>query len=126
MFSVKWRAGVSYGEFGESKAAGSCSGRDALDGEYRSTPLGFAARWNYRDVALLLIERRGGCESRRRDWARPITWARRKGYAEMVELLRGQWAIESAAIEAQRTPGSAVDWRHCVVSSFPIPRNTRL
>jgi ankyrin repeat protein len=29
---------------------------NAIDGEYRSTPLGFAARWNRRKVALLLIE----------------------------------------------------------------------
>lgn len=30
---------------------------DAIDGEYQSTPLGFAARWNRREVALLLIGR---------------------------------------------------------------------
>ncbi len=62
---------------------------DALDGEYRSTPLGFAARWNQREVALLLIERGADANRAGADWARPAAWAQRKGHAAMVELLRG-------------------------------------
>lgn len=65
---------------------------DAIDGEYRSTPLGFASRWNRREVALLLIERGADVNRAGADWARPVAWARRKGHAEMVELLRANGA----------------------------------
>ena len=65
---------------------------DAIDGEYRSTPLGFAARWNQREVALLLIERGGDANRAGADWARPVAWAQRKGHAGMVELLRANGA----------------------------------
>jgi ankyrin repeat protein len=66
---------------------------DAIDGEYRSTPLGFAARWNQREVALLLIESGADVNRARADWARPIAWARRKGHLRMVELLRTSGAV---------------------------------
>jgi ankyrin repeat protein len=66
---------------------------DAIDGEYRSTPLGFAARWNRREVALLLIERGADVNRAGADWARPIAWARRKSHTEMVELLRANGAV---------------------------------
>ena len=65
---------------------------NAIDGEYRSTPLGFAARWNRREVALLLIERGADANRAGANWARPVAWARRKGHAEMVELLRANRA----------------------------------
>jgi ankyrin repeat protein len=65
---------------------------DPIDGEYQSTPLGFAARWNQREVALLLIERGADANRAGADWARPVAWARRKGHAEMVELLRANGA----------------------------------
>ena len=61
---------------------------NAIDGEYRSTPLGFAARWNQREVALLLIERGADANRAGADWSRPLAWAQRKGHADMVELLR--------------------------------------
>jgi ankyrin repeat protein len=66
---------------------------DAIDGEYRSTPLGFAARWNQREVALLLIERGADANRAGADWARPVVWAQRKGHAGMVELLRANGAV---------------------------------
>lgn len=65
---------------------------NAIDGEYRSTPLGFAARWNHRDVALLLIERGADGNRAGANWARPVAWAQRKGHTEMVELLRANGA----------------------------------
>ncbi len=66
---------------------------DAIDGEYRSTPLGFAARWNRREVALLLIERGADANRAGAHWARPVAWAQRKGHAGMVELLRANGAV---------------------------------
>lgn len=65
---------------------------DAIDGEYRSTPLGFAARWNRPEVALLLIERGADVNRAGADWARPVAWARKKGHTGMVELLRSHGA----------------------------------
>jgi ankyrin repeat protein len=65
---------------------------DAIDGEYRSTPLGFAARWNQREVAMLLIKRGADANRAAADWARPLAWARKKGHAQMVELLRAHGA----------------------------------
>ena len=65
---------------------------NAIDGEYRSTPLGFAARWNQREVALLLIERGADANRAGADWSRPVAWAQRKGHADMVELLRAHGA----------------------------------
>jgi len=65
---------------------------DAIDGEYRSTPLGFAARWNRQEVALLLIERGADVNRAGADWARPLAWAQRKGHAAMIELLRAHGA----------------------------------
>jgi len=65
---------------------------NAIDGEYRSTPLGFAARWNQREVALLLIERGADANRAGADWSRPLAWAQRKGHADMVELLRAHGA----------------------------------
>ena len=67
---------------------------NAIDGEYRSTPLGFAARWNQRDVALLLIERGGDVNRAGAVWSRPVAWAQRRGHADMVELLRAHGAAE--------------------------------
>lgn len=67
---------------------------DAIDGEYRSTPLGFAARWNQPDVALLLIERGADTNRAGADWSRPLAWARRKGHPAMIELLRARGAAE--------------------------------
>jgi ankyrin repeat protein len=66
---------------------------DAIDGEYRSTPLGFAARWNRCEVALLLIERGADVNRAGADWARPIAWARRKAHTEMAELLHANGAV---------------------------------
>lgn len=65
---------------------------DAIDGEYRSTPLGLAARWNQRAVALLLIERGADVNRADADWGRPLAWAQKKGHPEMVELLRANGA----------------------------------
>lgn len=66
---------------------------NAIDGEYQSTPLGFAARWNRREVALLLIERGADANRAGADWSRPVAWAQKKGHANMVELLRAQGAV---------------------------------
>lgn len=67
---------------------------DAIDGEYRTTPLGFAARWNQRDVAMLLLDRGADVNRAGVDFARPIEWARKKSHAGMVDLLRAAGAAD--------------------------------
>jgi ankyrin repeat protein len=61
---------------------------NARDEEYRSTPLGWAARNGLEDMAQLLLAR-GASTSLSDDepWATPLAWARKRGHAEIVELL---------------------------------------
>lgn len=61
---------------------------DAIDDEYSSTPLGYAARWGHREVVTLLLE--GGADPNKAgaEWATPLAWARRKGHATIEADLR--------------------------------------
>ena len=64
---------------------------DALDGEYRSTPLGMAARWGRLDMVTFLLERGADPNKSGAPWAMPIRWAQRKGHqaiADQLELHR--------------------------------------
>ena len=62
---------------------------DAVDEEFRSTPLGWAARCGRREFVQFLLARRG----RRPEpeavpaWAQPHAWALRRGHAEVAALL---------------------------------------
>ncbi len=62
---------------------------DAVDEEYRSTPLGIAARWGKRHMVGLLLERGADPNRSGAPWATPLAWARRKEHADIAEdLLR--------------------------------------
>jgi ankyrin repeat protein len=66
---------------------------DAIDEEYRSTPLGMAARWGRADMVDFLLERGADPNLAGDPWATPLTWARKKGHREVESLLgrsRGQ------------------------------------
>ncbi len=65
---------------------------EAIDEEYRSTPLGFAARWGKREVAELLLERGADPNRSGAAWSTPLAWARKKGHPEVSELLRAKGA----------------------------------
>ena len=62
---------------------------NAIDEEYYSTPLGFAAHWGHRDKVALLLERGADVNSAGAPWATPLAWARKKGHTEIeADLLQ--------------------------------------
>lgn len=63
---------------------------NAIDEEYSSTPLGYAARWGRQEVVTLLLERGADPNKAGAPWATPLAWAQKKGHAE----------IEAALLEA--------------------------
>jgi len=56
---------------------------DALDDEFRSTPLGLATRWGHREMVRFLLDRGADREAAGAAWARPIEWARKKGHKKI-------------------------------------------
>ncbi len=60
---------------------------DAVDEEYRSTPLGWAARQGEEDAVELLMNR-GANPNGGEAWARPLAWAERRGYARIARQLQ--------------------------------------
>ncbi len=61
---------------------------DARDEEFRSTPLGYAAKYGRRRMVVFLL-RRGASAALPDDppWAAPLEWARRRGHGEIVRVL---------------------------------------
>ncbi len=56
---------------------------NSVDEEYCSTPLGFAARWGRREMVAFLLERGADANKSGAPWATPLTWARKKGHADI-------------------------------------------
>jgi ankyrin repeat protein len=65
---------------------------NAIDDEYQSTPLGYAAHFGRPEVVAFLLERGADRNKSGAPWATPLAWARKKGHAE----------IESDLCQAQR------------------------
>ena len=68
----------------------------ARDDDYRSTPLGWAARRNAPEMVQLLLSR--GAPVNLPDdepWATPLAWATRRSHSRVVEMLRAAGATES-------------------------------
>jgi ankyrin repeat protein len=60
---------------------------DAVDEEFRSTPLGFAARWGQLEMVAFLLERGADPVKSGAPWATPLAWARRKGHEAIAREL---------------------------------------
>jgi uncharacterized protein len=62
---------------------------DAVDEEFCSTALGFAARWGQREMAGFLIGRGADVKASGAPWSTPLAWARKKGHTEIgADLLK--------------------------------------
>ncbi len=68
------------------------AGIDAVDDEFRSTPLGIAARWGRCDVVRLLLERGANPNASGAPWATPLAWAVKKSHADIASDLRSAGA----------------------------------
>lgn len=69
---------------------------DAIDDEYRSTPLGVAARRGQSAMVELLLESGADPMVSGALWALPLAWAERKGHARIAARLREAGAVPSA------------------------------
>jgi len=68
---------------------------EAEDDEYRSTPLGWAARSGLDDMVEWLLEAgaNSGVSPGSPSWATPLSWARRRGHAQCEALLLEAGAV---------------------------------
>jgi uncharacterized protein len=60
---------------------------NAVDDEYRSTPLGLASRWGQRAMAAFLIERGADPNKAGAPWSTPLAWAKKKGHSGLASDL---------------------------------------
>ena len=67
---------------------------DAIDEEYRSTPLGLAARRGQRATVTLLLERGADPNLAAAPWATPLAWASKKGHDDLARTLHAASAVE--------------------------------
>ena len=58
-----------------------------IDDEYRSTPLGYAARWGNVAMVKLLLESGADPNKSGASWSTPLAWARERGHSEVERVL---------------------------------------
>lgn len=79
-----------------------------MDDEYRSTPLGVAARRGQGAMVELLLERGADATATGASWSAPLAWAAKKGQLDIVDVLRaaGAAGADRKAGARQRTSGA--------------------
>jgi ankyrin repeat protein len=66
---------------------------NAIDEEYHSTPLGWAAKYGQAEMVRSLLDNGANpCLPEDQAWAKPLSWAERKGYADIAEMLASRLA----------------------------------
>ena len=63
---------------------------NAIDEEYRSTPLGLAARAGQKEIIEFLLEKGADPTAADAPWATPLAWARKRGHEGVVAMLEEQ------------------------------------
>ena len=58
-----------------------------VDDEYRSTPLGYAARWGHVEMVRLLLANGADPRKSGAGWSTPLSWARSKNHSEAEKIL---------------------------------------
>jgi ankyrin repeat protein len=66
---------------------------DTIEDEYRSTPLGLAARWGRRPLVDLLLSHGAKPNAAGAPWSTPLAWARAKGHVEIERMLVAAGAV---------------------------------
>ena len=66
---------------------------NAIDDEYRTTPLGMAARWGQREMVAFLVERRADLNKAGAAWSTPLAWAQKKGHVSVANDLMAAGAV---------------------------------
>lgn len=57
------------------------------DEAYQSTPLGLAVRWGHSEMVNYLLEQGADPTRAGASWATPLAWAKKKGFADLEEVL---------------------------------------
>jgi ankyrin repeat protein len=60
---------------------------DPVEEEYRSTPLGMAARWGHVEMVDYLLVKGADINKAGASWATPLAWAKKKRHAEIEKIL---------------------------------------
>lgn len=82
---------------------------EAIDEEFRSSPLAVAARFGKREMVEFLLDRGANPNASGAPWATPLEWARKKGHTDIESQLRAAGATNAQRRRVARADSPAVD-----------------